>query len=251
MAVRTTSIPDYRGEESWQIETGSCTYIFHRRSGGLASLVDPEGKEWIGFTQTAGSAGEYRGIPNLGRSEGGFHPGRPGCVSQLKQARDDRAVIQVDSEDRAWKTLWVFTETHLEIVVNAVGHPHWFLYEGAPGGAYDESRCYGYSCDGARWRCDERWERRLPEPRWVYFQPEDSRRILFLQDAGARPADTVDSYWSMEGNMTVFGFGRLMDHRSPRWMHLNEVPSRFYVSLQEAPEQEGVPRHIPEPTHID
>ncbi len=50
------------------------------------------------------------------------------------------------------------------------------------------------------------WAEALPAPEWLYFANDRSRRVLYLgnhQDDAA-----ADQYWPMEGNMTVFGFGR-------------------------------------------
>lgn len=245
MAVHIEDLQSYKGEESWRIATRSATYVLHKRSGGLASLIDPNGNDWISFSRTEGSSGEFRGIPNLGRRDGGFHPGRPGCRTSITHTDANKVVARVDSDDLLWRTEWTFTDDHLAITVQAASHPYWFLYEGTPGGAYDETACVGVDAGGNRWRCTEIWERRIPEPRWVYFQTEGYPYVLLLQDAGDRPDTTVDSFWSMQRNMTVFGFGRIMDHRSDRWAHLTETPATFYVSLQAAPEDPLKPVHIP------
>ena len=126
---------------------------------------------------------------------------------------------------------WTVSAQRADLVVERTGHPYWFLYEGTPGGDYDENEAYLTNSGGERRSCASRWERRLPEPRWLYFATPRSAYALLIADRSKRPADTVDSYWSMERNMTVFGFGRTLDHDSGRWMHLGNTPSRFTVAL--------------------
>lgn len=234
MAITITELEDFRGEAALRIDTSAAVYVLHRNSGGLAALFDGAGADWIGYSPEPGSTGEFRGIPNLGREGGGFHPGRGGCVSTVISAQAEEVKIDVRSEDDRWRTLWTFSERELRILVNATSHPYWFLYEGTPGGEYREDRCVGTRSDGTTWRCSEKWEARLPDPRRVIFHPEGYQYRLLLEDRAVRDAETVDSFWSLEKNMTVFGFGRLFDHKDPRWMHLTETPAEFVVALERA-----------------
>ena len=56
---------------------------------------------------------------------------------------------------------------------------------------------------------------------------------LLLLDRTSRAADVMDSYWPMEGNMTVFGFGReLGGAENPRWRHLTETPATLVIALR-------------------
>ena len=230
--IRVSELADYQGEAAWRIDTPAAGYVFHKHSAGFASLLDPAGADWIRFRPGDGSAGEYRGIPNLGREQGAFHPGRPGgCRSWIESQAADAVVIRSATDDGLWATAWTVSANRADLVVERTGHPYWFLYEGTPGGDYDENEAYLIDSGGKRRSCADRWERRLPEPRWLYFATRRSAYALLIADRTERPADTVDSYWSMERNMTVFGFGRTLDHDSGRWMHLGNTPSRFTVAL--------------------
>lgn len=231
MAVLRTDIGEYAGESSWRIETPSATYIYHHGCGGLAALIDPDGRDWIGYSEKPGSGGQYRGIPNLGRDEGGFHPGRPGCQSTITDESRVRIVMRVVSDDDLWETIWFFHERLLEIVVKRAAAPYWMLYEGTPAGSIDPDHCYMIDSSGRRRSAKERWEERLPDPRWVIFGSEGSRFSLVLLDDTRRGPEVVDSYWLMEDSMTVFGYGRVLDHRSPRWKHLSETPARLAIAL--------------------
>ena len=65
-----------QGRPCFRVETASATYYFQKESGGFSSIVDKNGNDWISFKpdQNSGSAGEYRGLPNLGEC---CHPGYP------------------------------------------------------------------------------------------------------------------------------------------------------------------------------
>lgn len=240
--IRISDLPDYQGEDAWRIETPAAIYVFHKHSAGFASLIDPDGADWISFRPGGGSAGEYRGIPNLGREQGAFHPGRPGgCHSWIESRGTDAVVIRSETDDGLWATAWTISENRADLLVERTGHPYWFLYEGTPGGDYDEDDAYLIDSGGERRSCGSRWEMRLPEPRWAYFATPRSAYALLIADRTERPPETVDSYWSMERNMTVFGLGRTLDHDSGRWMHLGNTPSRFTVAL--------LPRQAPQAMH--
>ena len=46
------------------------------RTGGISEILDTNGNDWVGFNSSSGSAGEYRGVPNLG-VPAGLHPYDP------------------------------------------------------------------------------------------------------------------------------------------------------------------------------
>jgi len=245
MTDALTTLDDYQGEPTWCINTPTALYYFHRTSAGFASLVDPQGRDWITFRPGDGPRGEYRGIPNLGRAEGGFHPGRPGNVtSEISIRSRDSISIRSETDDGLWATTWKVFANRAELTVERTGAPFWFLYEGTPGGDYDESTAYLVDSTGHRMPANELWERRLPDPRWVYFAAPPSPYALVVWDRTPRPADTVDQYWSMEQAMTVFGFGRTVASDSGRWMHLTRTPSHFAVAMMELTDHDTMVRKI-------
>ena len=236
--VDLMQLEEYQGQPSWRIETPAATYVYHRDGAGFASLIDPDGKDWISFRTTGGSDGPYRGIPNIIHPEGGFHPGKDTCISRI--VREDQSGVTIESrtKDGRWACRWEIGPRTATVTIEKIGHPYWVLYEGTPGGAYDETKAFMVDSAGNRTPCTERWERRLPDPRWIYFGTPDSNYVLFLIDRTERKADTVDSFWSMQKNMTVFGFGRVLNSRDPRWKHLTETPARVTVGLLPAAEHD-------------
>ena len=107
-----------------------------------------------------------------------------------------------------------------------VDHPYWFLYEGTPGGALDEAGDYCVTSAGVRRPLSERWEAALPHPEWICFGAANADRALFL--AHHESDQHIDSYWPMEGNMTVFGFGRRGLDK-----FMTRTPAQFTIGLAE------------------
>ena len=68
----------------------------------------------------------------------------------------------------------------------------------------------------------------LPDPEWIAFGDERSPRVLVI--AKEQPDDTPDQFYQMDGEMTVFGFGR--EHRCCG-KYLTEAPAAFVVFFSE------------------
>lgn len=238
--MRVEELESFRGQPGFRVETPSATWVLHRQGAGLAAAFDPDGADWIGYRPGGGSDGKHRGIPNAAYPEGLFHPGVEACRTEVVYADGERVEIAASSLDGAWAGRWVFDAQRACFTLERAGHPYWFLYEGTPGGDYDEDQAYLVDSSGRRELCASRWEARIPEPRWVYFGAPRSRYVLSLIDATPRPAEVRDSYWSMQRNMTVFGFGRVLEREDPRWFHLTTTPARLVVALRPATDPEAL-----------
>lgn len=229
--MQLIELDDWQGQPSYRIETPAAVWVYHKTGAGFAALIDPDGNDWISYRPGRGSAGQYRGIPNVIHPEGGFHPGAETCTSEPVEASEDRVVIASESRDGLWACRWTILPDRAVMDLERIGHPYWMLYEGTPGGDYDETQAFMVDSSGRRDPANSTWERRLPDPRWLSFGTQSSPYVLYLIDHAPRAPDTLDSYWSMEANMTVFGFGRVLDSADPRWHHLTEVPARLTVGL--------------------
>ena len=223
----------HQEQESYQITTPSATYFYHIFGAGFASMIDRDGNDWLSYRPYGGSDGKYRGIPNLAHPENHFHPGGDGCRSRTLNAGPLKITIASESVDDKWACRWEIFPTHARLTVVKVDHPYWFLYEGTPGGALDEEGDYCVMSDGARRALSERWERALPQPEWIYFGASNTERVLFL--ANHESDQHIDSYWPMEGNMTVFGFGR-----DGLYKFMTETPAHFTVGFAESSDFDAV-----------
>ncbi|MCY3718129.1 MAG: hypothetical protein OXG07_01060 [Anaerolineaceae bacterium] len=216
---------DHEGFASIRIDSPGVSWIYHLEGGGFAGMIDSAGADWISYRPWGGSDGNFRGIPNLVHPESYFHPGRTGCSSEVVASGPLRVVIRSRSNDDAWISEWRLEPDCARLTVLKAARPYWLLYEGTPGGRLDEQGDFMLLADGQRFAASERWEvDRLPEPGWIAFGAAGSRRALWLM---RHVADgDADSYWPMESNMTVFGFGR-----SGLTKSLVRVPAHFSVGL--------------------
>lgn len=221
------SMAQDEGQECFQIETLNSTYLYQIRAAGLSSLLDKEGNDWISFHPWGGSDGKYRGIPNLGVPEGGFHPGFFNCRSVVLSQGPIRVRIFSETNDHLWAGMWDFYPTFARLTVLQVAAPYWFLYEGTPGGRLDLEGGYIVRSDGRRTPLAERWDELLPRPRWLYFGSSETERVIYF--VHHENDEVMDSFWPMQGDMTVFGFGRLHLNR-----YLTQTPARFTIGLAES-----------------
>lgn len=217
--VQTTDNVQDEGFSSIRVETEVGSYYYHKAGGGFASLVDKEKKDWINYNSSSGGAGDFRGIPNLvAPIDGGyFHPGRTftsnPITSQIVAEGPLKSSFISTTADGAWQVLWeVFPQyAKLTVLRAASGAGYWFLYEGTPGGTFDEAGDYFVASDGSSTLGSGEWETELANEEWVYFAEGSSQitRSLFLvhhQDDATKESYRPDQ--PTGGQMTVFGFGR-------------------------------------------
>lgn len=221
----------YQGQETYRISTPNATYYYHKAGAGFASIVDNDGNDWLSFSLREGSRGIYRGIPNIAHPENYFHPGGAGCVTKPAHIGPLRVVLESQSADGSWACRWDIFAGFARLTMLKVAHPYWFLYEGTPAGNLEEDRDFCVRSDGVKRRLDETWEEVLPDPKWLYFSKPGHGRALFVANHGSD--NIIDSFWPMEKNMTVFGFGR-----NGLCKHIKTVPHQFTIGICESVEFE-------------
>ncbi len=225
--VKLTDNVEFRGQEAYRIDTPAATYYYHKRGGGFAGMVDQDGNDWIGYRPGGGSAGDYRGIPNLVHPEGCFHPGSTKCSSRIHSRGPLRVLIDSKSDDGKWRCVWGIYPSFARLAVVQAPQAYWFLYEGTPGGRLDERNQFYVLSDGTRRSVGERFGGDIPSPEWLFFADPASDRSLYL--VNHHDDDLTDAYWPMQGNMTVFGFGRHNLEKS-----LTRAPAFFTLGLAES-----------------
>jgi hypothetical protein len=233
MSVSIRSDVPWQGQGCYVIETDMAAYYLHEEGAGLASLFDRQGHDWISYRPGGGSAGEYRGIPNCGTA---FHPGytrttpgKRGCETVVEVDRPNYARLVSTSSDGQWKGIWHFGPAFARFSMVRAAAAYWFLYEGTPGGKLDLERDYYLMPDGRQRPITEDWAGQVPEPRWVCFGKKELSRRLFLVHHGSPELQVKDQMWQMEGNMTVWGFGRIRRPLQP----LLTMPAHLTVGFTE------------------
>jgi len=234
----------YEGQDSFKIATPAATYFYHKQGAGFASMIDNEGQDWIGYNpgvgekSKSGSGGMYRGIPNLGHPEGYCHPGKEVSQSRIVARGPLRVSILSESSDGKMRCRWDIFPNYARLTMLAMLTPYWFLYEGTPGGQLDLETDVCVRPNGAkllRTKAGERWDGDIVpsgEPgEWVHFA--DGLRAVYLVQH--EDDEAIDSYWPMNAEMTVFGFGRQKLQE-----FLDQVPAQFTIGLCDGKEEQLV-----------
>jgi hypothetical protein len=220
----TDDVPD-EGQPCYRIDTSCGTWFYQKDAGGFSSLVDVDGNDWLNFHPFGGSDGIYRGIPNLVHPDNIFHPGHANCTSEVLHAGPLKVTIHTVSNNALWECLWEIYPAHARLtVLQTADQPYWFLYEGTPGGLLDLDTDFCVRSTGERGPMTQSWTADIPGPEWLYFEDANLDRYLYFvheEDDGQ-----TDSFYQMQENMTVFGFGR-----SGLTKYLQGAPKHFTVGL--------------------
>ncbi len=235
ISVRDNTVDE--GQEAFEIRTPRATYLYQKAGCAFSSVIDRNGKDWIGYRPKGGPKGSSRGIPNMGYETFG-HPGYVSGNTVLVRSSETHVVLQSSADDRAWNVEWTLTATHASMTARSIATPVWLLYEGTPGGKFNPLAQHLLFSDGTRLNCDSRFRDPVPDPQWVAFCDPKSRRSMALAYEG--PDSFVSTYWPMggKGGMTVFGFGRT--DNDGFGFHVCTVPFKFSFALVESIEFEEI-----------
>lgn len=225
------------GGSAYIITTATATYYLEKEGGGLSSMLDRDGVDWLGFHNEPGSGwkGEYRGFPNAVHRQDGnyFHAMNQGTdpsTSIVELESEEHVRITFTSGNRQWQARWDFFPDRCDFTLVRVspGYKYWIQYEGVPGGEMDATDFWYSSLDSSRHPIGEDRLGDLPGPEWVAFGDAASPRVLYLlhhQD-DEHPDDYVSRPF-----MTVLGFGRREKNKfldSPQSFSIGFLESNDY-----------------------
>jgi len=224
------------GLPAFKIETPSATYFLEKKGGGLSSLIDRDGNDWLGFHPQPGSkaGGEYRGFPNAVHKQGGsyFHAFNAHVDAvQTKVERADPGYVSIiaESNDGKWRSRYEFFATHctFTVIKKPVNKKYWVLYEGVPGGEFKLNDWWMTSATKYPQPMSKQHAGDIPEPEWIAFGDAGGARSIVLLNH--EDDDYPDSFYQMDRKMTVFGFGR----QRLDAFH-SKVGQRFSIALVES-----------------
>lgn len=220
----------------YKIETPAATYYLEKVGAGLSSMIDKEGIDWISFdpAEGTGAGGEFRGFPNAVYKEDGsfFHPRNVGTdPSRVTVERNTGNLVELKavSGNGNWEAIWRFYPSHCTFTMTKMpaGRHYWVLYEGTPGGQYDDTDWYMTPAIDEKTALTENHEGDIPGPEWIAFGDADmDRSIVLYHHEDDRKADR---FYQMQQKMTVFGFGRNGIERL-----LDSVPQSFSIGFVES-----------------
>jgi hypothetical protein len=233
------------GRPHVEVRYAGSTWLYDVAGGGFSRLLDPDGRDWIGFRPEplaefpASAAAGFRGLGNLvhgGPDDGVGHPGFDRCETVWEAPR----TLRTRSKSGKWEWTWTFRESGalLEMIKADPERAWWFLYEGNPHGEFAPERHEWGTSESA-----SRTERpmiaaQLREPLVsVWFGDAESRFRLVLRHDTDKPhianlwwmgACSAGQWRGSADGMLVFGFGRGPAREGP----LLRGAHRFVVRLQ-------------------
>ena len=231
------------GDDAYIIAIENATFYLEKSGGGLSSMLDKDGVDWLGFHKKPGSAhkGEYRGFPNAIHKQDGsyFHAMNAGTdpsSSVVTIEKPDHVRIVFTSDNQKWEGQWDFFPDRLDFTMSRVspGYKYWVQYEGVPGGEMDRSDFRYSSADSDRHLIDAEFIGDLPSPEWMAFGDENSPRMIYVVHHGddSHPDDYVS-----RPDMTVLGFGRRNKDKfltTPQTFSIGFIESTDYQTLSQA-----------------
>lgn len=231
------------GDPAYIITTPSAIYYLEKTGGGLSSMLDKDGVDWLGFHKEPGSAhkGEYRGFPNaIHRQDGNYfhamNAGTDPSSSVVEIETEDHIRIVTTSENEKWEGVWDFYADRLDFTMSRVspGYKYWVQYEGVPGGEMDRTDFRYSSADSERHLIDDEFIGDLPGPEWMAFGDPQSPRIIYLlqHENDDQPNDYVS-----RPDMTVLGFGRRNKDKfldTPHTFSIGFVESNVYSEVSKS-----------------
>lgn len=234
------------GVVTYIITTASATYYLEKEGGGLSSMLDVDGIDWLGFHNAKGSGhkGEYRGFPNAIHKQDGnyFHALNDGTdlsTSVIEIDTPDHIRIVFTSDNKQWQGTWDFYPERLDFTMSKVsaGYKYWIQYEGVPNGTMDDTDFWYASANSKKHLINEPFLGDLPSPEWMAFGDIKSTRMLYLLHH--QDDELPDNYVSRP-DMTVFGFGRSNKNKfleSPQTFSIGFVESNEYQQVKETIEK--------------
>ena len=231
------------GDAAYIISTENATYYLEKSGGGLSSMLDKDGVDWLGFHKEPGSAhkGEYRGFPNAVHKQDGnyFHAMNAGTdpsTSIIDIKTSDHVRITFTSDNKKWEGQWNFYPDRLDFTMSKVspGFKYWVQYEGVPGGEMDRTDFRYSSADNQRHLIDEEFIGDLPALEWMAFGDPNAPRMLYMLQ---HTDDDHPNDYVSRPDMTVLGFGRRNKEKfltMPQRFSIGFVESTDYAEVKES-----------------
>src|SRR5258706_11840506 len=178
-SVRVSEVTLFGDMECLRIETPSATYLYGKRGAGFASMLDPDGHDWISYRHGNKALGEYRGLPKCGQPVKYFHCGygfgqytntNPFTTMATRLA-PDHLRVHSETSDGAAACDWDFFPTHATMTLLKISGNYWFIYEGTPGGELNPAEDFVIRPGGRKTPLTEPWTDDVP---WMVFGAKES-----------------------------------------------------------------------------
>lgn len=235
------------GVSAYIISTPSTTYYLEKEGGGLSSMIDMDGVDWIGFHNEKGSGhkGEYRGFPNaIHRQDGNYfhamNAGTDPSNSVVETESKQHVRITFISDNEQWQGQWDFYLDRCDFTMNKIsaGYKYWVQYEGVPGGEMDSTDFWYASIDNKQHPIEEPFEGDLPAPEWMAFGDKNSPRMLYVFH---QEDDEIPDNYVSRPDMTVLGFGRKNKEKAHKYLTTVQT---FSIGFVESTERSAIDQAV-------
>jgi len=235
------------GVPVYLISSANASYYLEKQGGGLSSILDQEGVDWLGFHNKKGSGhkGEYRGFPNAIHKQDGsyFHAMNAGTdpsSSKVEIESDEHIRIVFNSENKQWEGQWDFYPDRCDFTMNKIseGFHYWVQYEGVPGGEMDSTDFWFASADKIKHPINDSFIGDLPAPEWMAFGDQQSSRVLYMLH---HEDDEFNDNYVSRPDMTVLGFGR---KNKEKYLNTKQTFSIGFIESKEYKEIENSMKKI-------
>ena len=237
------------GGPAYIISTPSAVYYLEKEGGGLSSMIDKDGEDWLGFHNKEGSAhkGEYRGFPNAVHKQDGSYFHALNAKTDLSSSTveidsENHIRIRFISDNKKWEAQWDFYIDRCDFTMGKIspGYKYWVQYEGVPGGEMDTTDFWYASSDTKKHPITESFEGDLPNPEWMAFGDQQAPRMLYMLH---HEDDEYADNYVYRPDMTVLGFGR---HNGTQTSKLLTTVQTFSIGFVESTEYATVAEAIAE-----
>ena len=242
-AIRVSEVTLFGDMDCLRIETSSATYLYGKRGAGFASILDPDGHDWVSYRHGGKALGEYRGLPKCGQPVKYFHCGygfgqytnTNHFTTTFQQVAPVHVRVHSETKDGAAACDWDFFPSHATMTLLKIPARYWFLYEGTPGGELNVAEDFVLRPGGQRTPLTKPWTDDVP---WMLFGAKESPfGLLLAAHQPSAPLSYVSWPYKPEADgsvnqMTVAGFGRpgwqdAKQHTPP----LTQLPAKFSIAL--------------------
>ncbi len=232
---------------AYKILTPSATYYLEKTGGGLSSMIDRDGNDWLNFhpKKGSGAGGEYRGFPNAVHQQGGnyFHAKNRSTdlvKTEVKCAVEDHISIEVRAVKGSWAAQYDFYLDHCSFMITKKPQDkkYWILYEGTPGGRFDLNDWWMTSESKDSKPLTKKHEKDIPQTEWIAFGDQRLKRSLVLLNH--QDDEHPDYFYQMKNKMTVFGFGRKGLEK-----YLSKTHQKFSIKFVESRKREVIQASLP------
>lgn len=229
----------------YKVEISNATILVDKYSGGISSLTDKKGKDWIQWKRLVeekypdSAAGDFRGMPNLvygGDDNGTGHPG----FQKVMCFKEETNRLRMRSMNGKWEWQYEFFPKYFKVQIlktPSKERNYWFLYEGVPGGEFNPRQQYWGTHNGLKSTKPDYYagEEEYGKWNWVFFGHQKSDRVLYIVQKNED--ENLDTFGFLgdsengiksENGMVVFGFGR--GRNATQLLKSNQI---FFVGFYE------------------